>query len=63
VFCSSNSDLPIGGALETYGQWSYEETLIFQQVLRPGDTVVDAGANIGMDLLFYAFDLFSQTPL
>lgn len=40
-------DVYIGRSLELYGEWSEGEMQLFQQVLRPGMVVVDAGANIG----------------
>lgn len=40
-------DNTIGRSLNLYGEWSEPETFVFAQMLRPGDVVVEAGANIG----------------
>jgi FkbM family methyltransferase len=40
-------DIWVGRSLATYGEYSEGETALFRQVVRPGDTVVEAGANIG----------------
>jgi FkbM family methyltransferase len=40
-------DCYIGRSLCFYGEYSREEMLLFQQLLKPGDIVVEAGANIG----------------
>ncbi len=37
----------IGGALARYGEFSEGEQDLFRQMVRPGDTVVEVGANIG----------------
>lgn len=49
-----DSDHPIGWALKTYGEWSYDEVRLWQQIVRPGDVVVDAGGNIGLFSLDFA---------
>jgi FkbM family methyltransferase len=48
------NDTYIGRSLDLYGEFSEGETEIFQQLLRPGMTVVDAGANIGAHTLYFA---------
>ncbi len=40
-------DQYVGGALKKYGEFSEGEVALFRQVLRPGDVVVEAGANFG----------------
>jgi FkbM family methyltransferase len=40
-------DQYIGGSIEHYGEFSEGEVDFFRQTLRPGDVVVEAGANIG----------------
>ncbi|MBI3444377.1 MAG: FkbM family methyltransferase [Magnetospirillum sp.] len=40
-------DVWVGRSLALYGEYSEGETALFHQILRPGDTVVEAGANIG----------------
>jgi FkbM family methyltransferase len=37
----------IGASLRKYGEFSPGETEVFRQIVRPGDTVVEVGANIG----------------
>jgi FkbM family methyltransferase len=40
-------DIYVGGSLAKYGEFSASEQHIFQQLIRPGMVVVEAGANIG----------------
>jgi FkbM family methyltransferase len=40
-------DAYIGRSLEDYGEFSGEEVDLFRQLLKPGDVVIEAGANIG----------------
>ncbi len=42
-----STDVYFGPLLENYGEYSYGEMDLFRQAVQPGDTVVDAGANIG----------------
>jgi FkbM family methyltransferase len=46
-FSFPKADMYIGRSLEVYGQYCESEVDLFQQILRKGDIVVDAGANIG----------------
>jgi len=48
------NDLYVGRSLELYGESSPLEIELFDQVLRPGMLVVDAGANIGVHTLYFA---------
>lgn len=41
------SDQYIGRGLKKYGEFSEGEVALFRQVLRPGDLIVEAGANFG----------------
>lgn len=41
------NDIYVGRMLDRYGEFSEEENDVFSQVLKPGMTVVEAGANIG----------------
>lgn len=38
----------IGRSLELYGEYSEEEVALWRAFIKPGDTVVDVGANIGV---------------
>jgi FkbM family methyltransferase len=41
------SDRAIGASLDMYGEWSESEAELFRDLLKPGDVVVEAGANVG----------------
>ena len=47
-------DKIIGKALEHYGEWAQDELNLLQNFIKPGDTVVDIGANIGTHTLAFA---------
>ncbi|MRG72561.1 FkbM family methyltransferase [Alphaproteobacteria bacterium HT1-32] len=47
-------DVYIGRSLELYGEYSGREVDAICRLLKPGDTVVDAGANIGVHSLAFA---------
>jgi FkbM family methyltransferase len=40
-------DQYIGRSLELYGEFSEDEIILLERFVRPGDTVIDGGANIG----------------
>lgn len=44
----NRNDRYIGQSLITYGEFSEGEAALFRQLVRPGDVVVEAGANIGV---------------
>lgn len=44
-------DLYVGRSLDQYGEYSEAESELFEQVVRPGSVVVEAGANIGVHTL------------
>lgn len=44
----------VGRSLQTYGEFSQGEIELFQRVLRPGATAIEAGANVGAHTLFLA---------
>jgi len=46
-FFVNRGDTYIGQSLQRYGEWSEAEITLFGQFVRAGDTVVEAGANIG----------------
>jgi len=47
VMLINKNDVYIGRSLERYGEFSEGELELFESVVRSGDTVVEAGANIG----------------
>jgi len=47
-------DAYVGRSLDLYGEYSYGEVQLFEQVLRPGEVVVEVGANIGAHTLALA---------
>jgi FkbM family methyltransferase len=47
-------DQYVGRSIDRYGEYSAGEVDLFRQVVRPGWTVVDAGANIGAHTLVFA---------
>jgi FkbM family methyltransferase len=42
-----NGDQYVGRSLQLYGEFSELEANLFEQIVRPGNTVVEIGANIG----------------
>lgn len=44
----NKNDVWIGKSLPRYGEWSWLEQDLFRQIVRPGNVVVEAGANIGL---------------
>ena len=48
------NDQYIGRSLDIYGEFSELEVQLFQQLVRPGMTIVDVGANIGAHTIFFA---------
>lgn len=40
-------DMYVGRSLDLYGEFSELEAALFDQIVKPGDTVVEVGANIG----------------
>lgn len=43
----NSNDQFVGRSLSLYGEWSEPESFLFSQMVRQGDIVVEAGANIG----------------
>lgn len=48
------NDRYIGKSLEVYGEFSYFEQKIFSQLIKPGQLVLDVGANIGVHTLCFS---------
>lgn len=46
-FLVNPNDTYVGRSIITYGEWGEAEVRLYEKLLRPGDTVVEAGANIG----------------
>ena len=47
-------DRHIGRSLDLYGEWAEGELELLGLLIRPGDTVVDVGANLGTHTTFFA---------
>lgn len=48
------NDAFVGRSLNAYGEYGEGEIELFTQLVRPGDVVVEAGANIGAHTLWFA---------
>ena len=46
-FFVNSNDTYVGNSMQHYGEWSEPEIALFEQVVKPGDTVLEAGANMG----------------
>lgn len=46
-FLLSTHDIDISRHMSLYGEWAEHELQLFLQLIKPGDIVIDAGANIG----------------
>lgn len=51
-FLVNENDTYVGRSLRLYGEWSEPEIWLFRQIARPGDVVIEAGANIGSHTVF-----------
>lgn len=54
VLCHYTGDEVIGASLAHYGEWAEEELYLLSSFIRPTDTVVDVGANIGSHTLAFS---------
>ncbi len=50
----NRNDIIIGRSLDRYGEWTEGEMDLLRPVIRPGDLVLDIGANIGTHTLAFA---------
>jgi len=50
----NKNDVRVGRSIELYGEYCERAIIIFDQILAPGQVVVDIGANIGSQTLFFA---------
>ena len=53
-FLYNVNDLYIGKSLDLYGEFSELELHLLGQWIRPGDVVLDVGANVGTHCVFFA---------
>lgn len=53
-FVYNKNDKYIGRAIDLYGEYSQHEIELFDQIIKPGQTVLDIGANLGAFTLFFA---------
>jgi FkbM family methyltransferase len=49
-----SNDTYVGRSLDMYGEFSEEEMYLFNQIIHPGMTIIDAGANIGAHTIYFA---------
>jgi FkbM family methyltransferase len=54
VLCHYTDDEGIGASLAHYGEWAEEELYLLSSFVRPADTVVDVGANIGTHTIAFS---------
>lgn len=47
-------DVPIGAALQKYGEWAHHELELLGKFISPGDIVLDVGAHIGTHTVVFA---------
>ncbi|MDB5829240.1 MAG: Methyltransferase, FkbM family domain protein [Variovorax sp.] len=53
-FFVNRNDTYVGQSIRRYGEWSEPEIALFSQIVRPGDVVVEAGANIGSHTVWFS---------
>lgn len=54
LFMYNRNDAFIGRSLDQYGEWCDFEIQLLRGFIKPGDTVIDAGANIGTHAIPFA---------
>ena len=47
AFFYNINDTFVGKSLHLYGEWAASEVHLFEQIVRPGDVVLEAGSNLG----------------
>lgn len=47
VFVVNPEDIYVGQAIATYGEYGEHEVQVFSRIVKPGDTVIEVGANVG----------------
>ena len=62
-FITIPTDIYIGKSIEVYGEWSFGEIDLLGKLIRPGDNIVEVGANIGAHSVFVARDLCPEGTL
>lgn len=50
----NSNDQYVGRSLDLYGEYCQLEVLFFERAIKPGDTVIDIGANIGAHTLVFS---------
>ncbi|MBT4429401.1 MAG: FkbM family methyltransferase, partial [Nitrospinaceae bacterium] len=46
-FIANKNDIYVGRSLIKYGEFSYQEMVLFKALCEPSDVIIEAGANIG----------------
>jgi FkbM family methyltransferase len=49
-----HNDIWIGRSLDVYGEWAEGELELLKTLIKPGDTVLDVGANVGTHTLAFS---------
>ena len=63
MVCSCTTETTLyGRSLDLYGEWCEFEIVLMRQVIRLGDVVIDAGANIGTHTVAFANLVGSTVP-
>ncbi len=60
MFLYNVHDSFIGRSLDLYGQWCEGELDVLGKLIKPGDAVLDVGANIGTHTVFFAKQVTAQ---
>lgn len=54
AFCVSNHDIFITTSLQRYGEYNEQEVKVYQQFIKPGQVVVEIGANNGVFTVIFS---------